>query len=72
MRLKFKRATAAGREIYQAGKEYEVKDQHAAELYVAHGYAEVVGAAPANNGDTLKRGHPAEPKAPKPQAPSSK
>jgi hypothetical protein len=63
MRLKFSRAVAAGREVYLAGKEYEVKDQHAAEVYVSHGYAEVVGTAPANMGETLKRGHPAsEPK----------
>ena len=39
MKLKFTKAVPAGRDIYLAGETYEVKNQHAAETYMAHGYA---------------------------------
>jgi len=42
MKLKFKKYVAAGAINYAAGKEYDVADQHAAEVYVAHGYAVAV------------------------------
>lgn len=49
MKLKFVRAVAAGSGIYQAGQVAEVKDRHAAEVYMAHGYA--VAADPAGAGN---------------------
>lgn len=55
MKLKFLRATAVGRSYYTAGQVVDVKDQHAAEVYIAHGYAVAVdGAAPP--AQTLKPG----------------
>ena len=45
MKLKFKRAVAAGTTMYAAGNEYEIADVHAAEVYVAHGYATAAGGA---------------------------
>lgn len=43
MRLKFKRAVSVGRTIYHAGTEHDIKDLHAAETYLAHGYADLAG-----------------------------
>lgn len=55
MKLKFLRATAVGRSYYTAGQVVDVKDQHAAEVYIAHGYAVAAdGTAPAPQ--TLKPG----------------
>lgn len=58
MKLKFSKTTAIGgsRSHYQAGKEYEVKDAHAAEVYIAHGYATAVEGT--TTGETLKRAYP--------------
>lgn len=57
MRLKFERTVAAGAVIYQAGVTYEVKDQHAAEVYCAHGTAKRVDGLATT--ETLMRQHPA-------------
>ena len=41
MKLKFVKAVAVGqRDVYMAGAVYDVKDEHAAGLYIKHGYAE--------------------------------
>lgn len=63
MRLKFLRTTAAGKKIYHKSEVHEVKDQHAAEVYVAHGYAQEVDSAgklivDSKPGETLKRSYP--------------
>lgn len=68
MRLRFLKVVAVGRGQYLAGTEAEVEDQHAAELYVAQGEAEVVGEVPPGFGDTLKRRFPAHSAAHSPQS----
>lgn len=57
MKLKFNKTVPAGKQVFQAGQEYEIKDRHAAEVYVAHGYAVAVEGT--TTGETLKHSHPA-------------
>lgn len=58
MKLKFLVTTAAGKRAYHAGETHEIKDLHAAEVYIAHGYAVTVDGAAPPSGETLRRGYP--------------
>ncbi len=60
MKLKFKKTVAAGRQIFREGQEYEIGERHAAEVYMAHGYAEAASGESAGELRTLRRRHPAE------------
>lgn len=70
MKLKFLKTVALKRGYYFAGTVHDIADRHAAELYVAHGDAEVVGSAPDNMRSTLGPAPKNPPPAPaaKPQA----
>lgn len=57
MKLKFTKTVPAGRKVFQAGETYEIKDRHAAEVYVAHGYA--VATEGTAGTETLRHSHPA-------------